>query len=271
MTVITSDRYRPFENFDETVGPLLGPRIVGPGRRHELGIDVIRLQVTVEVHFRCWMRGLAEAVASVSPDVVIVHGVATGQASRLARLRARLRAQGGRTFRLIVDDHMTPGRSTVMHRVAYGLFRRLEGPQILREADALVAVTESTKGFMIANYGFPPADVEVIPLGADTTLFSHRPDRRAALRHEFGYRDSDVVFIYAGKIVSSKGTDILVEAGLDAMTRNETVKVMLVGEGPHDFTRMLSRRIDAAGRTADFRWHPPVRTSSSQISSPQQT
>ncbi len=258
VTVITSDRYRPFENYSETVGPLLGPRMVGPRRRLEEGIDVIRLPVSVEVHFRCWLRGLAQAVVSLSPDVVIVHGVATGQASRLARIRARQRARSGKDFKLIVDDHMTPGRSTLAHSVAYRLFRRLGVPSLLREADGLVAVTESTKQFMIDNYGVTPTDVAVIPLGADTSLFSHLADRREVLRRELGYRDHDVVFLYAGKMISSKGIDILVEGALEAMERDSSVKVLLVGDGPQDFTRMLADRIEAAGRTAGFTWHRPV-------------
>jgi glycosyltransferase involved in cell wall biosynthesis len=121
-----------------------------------------------------------------------------------------------------------------------------------------VAVTESTKQFMIDNYGVTPTDVAVIPLGADTSLFSHLADRRDVLRRELGYRDVDVVFLYAGKMVSSKGIDILVEGALEAMERDSSVKVLLVGDGPQDFTRMLAARIEAAGRTAGFTWHRPV-------------
>jgi glycosyltransferase involved in cell wall biosynthesis len=259
VSVVTSDRYRPFESYDETVGPLLGPRRVGAGRRTEQGIDVLRLPVLLEVHFRCWLDGLEKAVLSLRPDLVIVHGVTTGHASRLARMKRRAGVRRCAPFSLIVDDHMVPGpERSLSARVTYGVFRRLGAQSILREADAIVAVTSATKRFMMNNYGFADTDISVIPLGADTVLFRRRPERRAELRRKYGYVASDVVFIYAGKITKSKGTDILVSAALAAMESRLPVKVMIVGDGPEAFTGELRRRIDAAGRTADFHWHPPV-------------
>ena len=259
VSVVTSDRYRPFESYDETTGPLLGPRRVGAGRRLEHGIDVLRLPVVLEVHFRCWLSGLAKAVQSLHPDLVIVHGLTTGQASRLARMKRRASVERRAPFSLIVDDHMVPGRDrSVLGRVTYGIFRHFGARSILREADAIVAVTASTKRFMMQNYGFAETDISVIPLGADTTLFRRRLDRRAELRRKYGYASTDVVFIYAGKITKSKGVDILVSAALEAMESHLPMKVMIVGDGPEAFTRAVRRRIDAAGRTADFHWHPPV-------------
>jgi glycosyltransferase involved in cell wall biosynthesis len=259
VSVVTSDRYRPFEDYDETVGRILGSRLVGCGRRDEHGIDVLRLPVAAEIHFRCWLRGLEDAVRSLCPDLVIVHGLATGQASRLARMKRKSRAQHGRTFSLIVDDHQEdePKRS-LLPRAIYGGFRRVGGPAILGEADAIVAVSDAAKHFMIETYGYRSTDISVIPLGADTDLFRRRPDRRAELRHKYGHRPSDVVFIYAGKVTASKGADILVAAALEAVEAQPSLKVILVGDGPDAFVDGLRKRIDVAGRPAHFAWHPPV-------------
>ena len=57
VAVLTSDRYFPFPEYDTTVKPLLGKRIVGSGQREERGLNVTRLPVAFEYRHHLWLRG----------------------------------------------------------------------------------------------------------------------------------------------------------------------------------------------------------------------
>src|SRR2546430_6066479 len=62
VAVLTSDRFFPFPNYDATVGPVLGARVVGRGRRTEHGLSTYRLPVAFEYRHHLWLREFDAAV-----------------------------------------------------------------------------------------------------------------------------------------------------------------------------------------------------------------
>src|SRR3990172_5058761 len=73
VTVVTSDRYAPFPDYDTTLRPVLGERVQGIGEREEEGIPVIRLPISLESSFRCSLKGLFPTLERLKPDVVHAH------------------------------------------------------------------------------------------------------------------------------------------------------------------------------------------------------
>jgi len=134
----------------------------------------------------------------------------------------------------------------------YYLFRLMLVPSILRSADRIVAVTIETRDFMERVYGIPRGDIEVIPLGVDTTLFRRDLEAREEIRARYGIRDEDVVFMYAGKIVPEKGPHLLIGAALKMIAKHSNVTVMLVGGGRNDYRGVLREKTSTSRFSHNF-------------------
>jgi glycosyltransferase involved in cell wall biosynthesis len=234
--VLTSDRY-------SLVGykgnaKILGNRIKGVGFSVEEGIKVWRLKPLFELPHAIWMLGLEEKINEIKPDVIHIHGVANISAIRVALLKKK----NDHVF-LIYDDHMLSIASRSPLKCLYPIFKWTFAKLIFGQADALVGVEDSCKDFMHKNYGFPLEDIKVIPLGADDSLFKRDLKIRKVLREKYCFEESDVVFIYAGKIIPEKGPHILVEAACKLMKEYDNVKVLLVGNGRSEYIQRIQKII----------------------------
>jgi glycosyltransferase involved in cell wall biosynthesis len=236
--VITSDRYSPILYSGGAVEKVLGPRIRKPGNFIEEGISVIRLPLLFEAPRGLWMRSLEKKILELDPDLIIVHGVVNFAAIRLSLLKRK-----NEKFKLIIDDHMTFGASRHFLKVLYPIFKILVAPIILQNADALVGVAVTCKQFMNKKYNFPLDKIKVIPLGADTDLFKFDPISREKVRKSLGIADSDIVFVYAGKIIPEKGPHLLVEASLELRNKCKFFKILLIGNGSSEYIKSIQEYV----------------------------
>lgn len=249
--VITSDRYSPFiypANKD-----LLGRRIVGCGFFVEEGIKVLRMRTLFEIPHAIWVRGIENKIRELKPDTVIIHGIVNFSALRIARLKKK-----PGNFKLIYDDHMTFDLSRSKMRILYPFFKWMFSGLIQEAADALVAILPETKIHMHERYGIPPERIAVIPLGADDELFRFDASARREIRDSLSISESDVVFIYTGKIIPVKRLHILIEAAAKLTANNAGVKVMLVGSGALSYIEELKQSIKTKGLEGKFVWHDAV-------------
>jgi glycosyltransferase involved in cell wall biosynthesis len=101
---------------------------------------------------------------------------------------------------------------------------------LLRRADALLAVAEIQKDYLVETEGLPRDKIRVIHNGVDTSKY--RPataEELMALRSEFGFADSDVVLIAVASLKPLKRIDALLEVA--AAIENRAVRVVVVGDG----------------------------------------
>jgi len=96
------------------------------------------------------------------------------------------------------------------------------------------------------GYGIPLNKIEVIPLGVDTDQFRRNPIAREQLRSIYGIEASDVVFIYVGKVIPTKGVHILVDAALRLMNNNLSIKVVIVGGASKPYEAFLKRKVNSS-------------------------
>lgn len=228
---------------------ILGQQKMNVGQFLERGVKTIRLPaLCLPVIDTLCLFGLEEVVTKLNPDVIICHGIAFLSAIRLARLKKRLPK-----VKLIFDDHMT-SRNTRggVYNWIYGLFKLLAMPLILGSSHHFVAVTLETKRFMEHVYGIPVNKIKIIPLGADTKLFHRDLVARKQVRSKFNINDSDVVFIYAGRIVPEKEVHLLVEASLKVINDFPGVKIMLVGGTTKEYEETLRRRVSSSRFKSNF-------------------
>ena len=234
--VITSDRYDPFLYSDNK--RLLGEsRIIDAGLFVEDGIKIWRLNTLFELRYAIWMKGLESKIQELQPDVVIVHRIVKFESIRVARLKKRLG-----TFKLIYDDHMSYRNTRSPLRVLYPLFRWTFSHLIQESADALVAIADDTKDFMVEKYGIPPERITVIPLGADDKLFRFDNDARKQVRKQLSLDAGEIVFIYTGKILPWKNLGLLIEA-VRLLKSHANIKVLMIGDGSQAHIQGLKEEI----------------------------
>ena len=248
--VVTSDRYSPLIYSENK--SLLGARIKEPGFFIEEGIRVWRLKTLFELPHAIWVRGLERKIQELKPDIVIVHGIVSFTAIRIARLKKKLG-----NFKLIYDDHMTFDNSQSILRLLYPLFKWTFSHSIQENADALVGVGEPSKLFMNKRYGIPLERITVISMGADDTLFRLDAAARREIRSKLSISESDVVFIYTGKIIPEKRLPILIEA-VKLLGDSKQLKVLLVGSGSKTYIEELRQDIKTKNLEGKFIWHDAV-------------
>jgi len=236
--VVTSDRYNPILYAGDAVKPVMGKRLVRAGYFVEEGIKVWRLKTLFELPHAIRMLGFEKKIRELKPDIVIVHGIVSFAAIRIAKLRLKYR-----NFKLIYDDHMTFQNSGSKLALLYPLFKHSYSKVIQRAADAFVAILPETKEFMYDRYGIPRERISIIPLGADEDLFTFNPVSRQQLRKEFGISEDDIVFIYTGKIFPIKKLEMLLMAVKELSEKYANIKALIVGDGESSYIETLKQEI----------------------------
>jgi glycosyltransferase involved in cell wall biosynthesis len=75
------------------------------------------------------------------------------------------------------------------------------------------------------------ANIGLLERGVDGKLFS--PERRSAeMRRQWGVRDDDLAVIYVGRVAREKNLELAVDAYHAMKQINETLKFVIVGDGP---------------------------------------
>ncbi|MEP7170228.1 MAG: glycosyltransferase family 4 protein, partial [Bacteroidota bacterium] len=92
-------------------------------------------------------------------------------------------------------------------------------------------ITGQTKG-IVKNISerFPAKKVYWLPNGADFSFYD--PDRYGSgWKEQHGFKDSDILFLYAGIIGHAQGLDIIIKAA-EKLKNFPEVKFILLGDGP---------------------------------------
>lgn len=251
VTVVTSDRFAPFPKYETTIRPIIGTRQRAAGRFRERDVSVIRLPVNIEVHSRCWMRGVGATLAELQPDVVHAHNVMKFTTVQAIRAKKRL------GFRLIVDDHQHPVdvNRSLMGRLAFGAFRTCVAATFSDRIDAVVAVTREIGDVMQTVYGFHSNRIRVIELGVDTNLFKFDAAARQELRAAWHCSEDQFLVIYTGKVVPQKGVHWLIEA-LARCAKH--IRVVVLGNAQPDYAETIAATAERLGVSNRLTFHPGV-------------
>ncbi|MGE3820534.1 MAG: glycosyltransferase, partial [Isosphaeraceae bacterium] len=111
---------------------------------------------------------------------------------------------------------------------------RLRGHLRSRLPSMTVAVSESVRKRLHADYGFHPGKTVTIRNGADVTRFRPDPDARRAFRDRWRIPQDAFVFGTARRMTLDKGLDIAIQAFAKLPDRRDrpTPYLALVGDGP---------------------------------------
>jgi glycosyltransferase involved in cell wall biosynthesis len=235
VAVVTSDRYFPFHNYTDTAGKVLGKRVQSSGIKRENGITVYRQNTMFDFFARSFFVGIEQRLRQFKPDIIIVFGMASFSATQVARIRKKYPTI---TKKLIVADSHLPSElalgNSIVKKLFYSLFRWLWAPLISSTCDQFIALQDDTVLVAHNTYGISRY-IKVVPNGTDTSMYYFSSPSRKKIRKKFGMKNNDYAIIYTGKIVPSKGIDILMKALVPLWKKNIPAYCLLVGDGPTEY------------------------------------
>jgi len=247
VAVLTSDRFFPFPNYQATIQPLLGARVVGSGAREECGLQAYRLPIAFECRHHLWLRGFERALAEFEPEVVHVHEPFTLPAFQSALAKPR------NGYGLLIASSMEKEvfyPQSFPRQMYYQLHAAFVAPVLRRQVDVFTAVGEGAREVLSQVLSLPIERVEFVPLGADSERFRFDAAARREVRRELGVADDLVLVVYAGKLIADKDVHVLAAAVGRAKPR-APLGLLLLGNGTSDYCARLSE-LAKAGRHPIF-------------------
>jgi glycosyltransferase involved in cell wall biosynthesis len=178
-------------------------------------------------------RILGDLVALVrarGAGILHVHGYAAADFGRLAA-----RATGAR---LVLHEHFADPRIPGYQALADRLLSRY--------THGAIAVSGSTRDFLVRERHVPAERVRLIWNGAPLDVFAPVPRERAlALRRSLGLPDQALVFGTIGRLSAQKGHGFLLEAAARVLRSQPRARLLIVGDG--DLATPLHARAEALG------------------------
>jgi glycosyltransferase involved in cell wall biosynthesis len=101
------------------------------------------------------------------------------------------------------------------------------------------AKTSQLAQIISRSYDIPLSNFRIIPLGSDPDFFRFNLQRRLIIRKNLGFSENNIVILYSGKIDCTKGLDVLVSALEPLITKNNNVKLLIIGKGNSDYIGYL--------------------------------
>ncbi len=241
VLVFTSNYYFPFPNYAETVKSLLADRKLKPGKSTWQGVKVVRQKMFFELFCRAIYFGHRGILNDFKPDIIIANKVAGLNTFIFSFLK------GSHNCKLVCYDSHLPSEISSGNRISksffYWVFRILASSFLNAHVDKFIAVQEDTSKVMKKYYGIKKK-VFNIPLGTDIDKFYFDIKQRSKLRAKLKIGISEFVIIYTGKIIESKGVDVLFESFGVLNKKYNNMKLLLVGNAPKNYLEYCFTKID---------------------------
>ena len=197
---------------------------------------------------RAGWAGWIPYLRAFRPHIVHAHLAAGSVAAVIGALAA------GRPRLVATCHNLTDWEEKRGHPV------RLLSRALLRQCDALVAVSEAVKEGMVRVHPGLAERVAVIYNGADLSAFAPPNIDREAARARLGYGAGDFVAGSIARLDPRKGLDVLIDAAARAVVELPDLRILIVGDGAERaalearaMALGLNGRVAFAGEQADVR------------------
>jgi glycosyltransferase involved in cell wall biosynthesis len=118
-----------------------------------------------------------------------------------------------------------------LYRLIITYFRRLEA-NALKEAAAIVVLTNDAKQVVLSRSEYSGAPVYVVPCSVDLKKFKYERQTRETIRLALGVAEDEILLVYAGSSGSVYRTDVIFMVHAAAKRKGHRIKLLLLGK--HD-------------------------------------
>lgn len=239
--ILTSNYYFPFPHYNESSGKLLGNREQKPGISYQDDIVVIKEKMVAEIFTRAIFANHKKYLEIINPDLVIVNKSSGYNVIRMAQLKNQFK------YKLIsYDAHLPSGfyatGNLLLKHIFYTLFKLFFSKLLNDKVDKFVAVQEKTIDIMEEFYG--QKNIVHIPLGTDMDIFKFDPKHRNLVRKSNHIPKDAFVIGYSGKLIATKGLDILFAAFNHLKSKHNDLYLLLVGNGDDRYLKECWQKVD---------------------------
>jgi glycosyltransferase involved in cell wall biosynthesis len=176
------------------------------------------------------LRDVVSLARARGARILHVHGYAAADFGRLAA-----RAAGAR---LVLHEHFADPRMPAYQALADRILRG--------RTDGAIAVSRSTRDFLVNERFVPEERVRIIWNGAPLDEFAPAPRERARqVRRSLGIPEEALVFGTIGRLSAQKGHRFLLDAAARVLPAFAGARVLIVGDG--DLRDELGRQANALG------------------------
>lgn len=145
-----------------------------------------------------WDKKIIASIIEENPDVLFIHGNDStfGLWYTLFYLKKL-------NYTVVMDSHMVLIASVnPLAKLFRFFYRHLIAPVINRNDIYVIRLSE--EDYVIKHLGVRSELAPLLSFGSDTQLYCPDKNRRRQMRSEMGISDTDVVFVYAGKLSEDK-------------------------------------------------------------------
>ncbi|WP_455392798.1 glycosyltransferase family 4 protein [[Eubacterium] cellulosolvens] len=246
VSVVTSDKIYPFKNVEKLlaeIGSEHTTRKRSRGIQKMDGFTVYRLPSVAELFLDLnLVMNIRSALKKIKPELVHLHEPILGGSAMAA-------GHKDLGYKLVVDQHSYATTfeetETLKNRFVhyqYILLRKRFANYAFKRADAIVAVTERTKKFLVEFFSVPEEKIEVVSLGVDEKLFSFNPEARERIRNELKVAEDTPLIITAGRFDRAKKLDQLIRA-FAGLRQQQKARLVVIGTGDDEIERELHQLV----------------------------
>jgi len=226
-----------------------------PERRYEHdGARIIKLPYRYNILNRLRaFTPISRILADEAPDLIFVHDIMLNLPECVRYVKRHP------ACRMILDyhaDYSNSGKNALSLRVLHGVIRKWFLDRARPYLSRIFPIVPASATFLHEVYGVPLAEMELLPLGADTDLGREvrASGARARLRRAYGIGDDEIIVFTGGKLDPLKRTEALIEA---FRSLPEHMHLVVVGDSAashRDYKEMLLRTAAGAPNVRFTGW-----------------
>lgn len=248
--VITTNTQPYFDSpmYSETYEPFIGPGIVDCGSKSWDGYTLHRLPHGRDLMGRVRLKGLVSKLRDIRPDIVQTFETVSQSTIEVVLAKPIL------GYRLFLESHIHASvfskavkKRPFLTKYCLPLYRATFGTATNLLIEKCYPISEDAADIITEFFGLHRDKVEVVSLGVDTDLFHPLDDpfarrTRERLREDLGFRSSEIVCLYTGRLSSDKGPLVLADAVGELVHRGKHFRGLFVGGGTRNYVKAIQER-----------------------------
>jgi glycosyltransferase involved in cell wall biosynthesis len=133
----------------------------------------------------------------------------------------------------LANEEQRLKKDSLPNRAAVFLIRHAE-KEATKAADRIISVTPQIAGYLCRELRCQQSKIEIVGNGVNTAKFHPIRDEvlLSGYRGRIGIKPGERVLVFVGNLARWQGIETLIDCSVDLLARKNTLKFLIVGDGP---------------------------------------